>query len=216
MITQGDKQNGNIAYCVIEGDEINMRAKNVNVFLYAILLAFMMLCRTRPQASNFRIAFIKPKTGGLGFSFADFRGKIVVISIEKNSPVGNSGMVSVGNIILSIQGQDVAGMSAQGLATTIRAFPPGQRIIFHVQRHSLSSFARQQDSSELSNGEFYVTMKRGIRGYGIQMERRKGDKQIVVQRIIEGSSAYLCKCILPGDIIVKVNGEGTIGKLYTL
>ena len=27
MITQGDKQNGNIAYCVIEGDEINMRAK---------------------------------------------------------------------------------------------------------------------------------------------------------------------------------------------
>ena len=174
MITQGDKQNGNIAYCVIEGDEINMRAKNVNVFLYAILLAFMMLCRTRPQASNFRIAFIKPKTGGLGFSFADFRGKIVVISIEKNSPVGNSGMVSVGNIILSIQGQDVAGMSAQGLASTIRAFPPGQRIIFHVQRHSLSSFARQQDSSELSNGEFYVTMKRGIRGYGIQMERRKG------------------------------------------
>ena len=63
-------------------------------------------------------------------------------------------MVSVGNIILSIQGQDVAGMSAQGLASTIRAFPPGQRIIFHVQRHSLSSFARQQDSSELSNGEF--------------------------------------------------------------
>ena len=110
----------------------------------------------------------------------------------------------------------MAGMSAQGLASTIRAFPPGQRIIFHIQRHSLSSFARQQDSSELSNGEFYVTMKRGIRGYGIQMERRKGDKQIVVQRIIEGSSAYLCKCILPGDIIVKVNGEGTIGKLYTL
>ena len=107
-----------------------MRAKNANVFLYAILLALMMLCRTRPQASNFRIAFIKPKTGGLGFSFADFRGKIVVISIEKNSPVGNSGMVSVGNIILSIQGQDVAGMSAQGLASTIRAFPPGQRIIF--------------------------------------------------------------------------------------
>ena len=167
-------------------------------------------CQYRKSSNKFRIGFIKPNNGeGLGFSFADFRDKIVVISVKENSPAGNSGMVSVGNIILSVQGQDVSKMNSLSLAAVIQSFKPGERIIFHIEKHSLSSFSKPETQVELLEGEFVTVLKKGNRGYGIQMERRKSDKQIVVQKIIEGSSAYLSKSILPGDIIMKVNGKDT-------
>ena len=164
------------------------------------------------DVGKFRIGFTKPHNGdALGFSFADFRNKIVVIDVKKNSPVGNSGMVSVGNIILSVQGQDVTGMNSHTLSSYIKAFKPGERIIFHIERHSLTSFIEPQ-TSELLEGEFFATLNKGNRGYGIQMERVKNDRQIVVQSVIEGSSAYLSKSILRGDIIMQVNGIDTLSK----
>jgi len=95
-------------------------------------------------------------------------------------------MVSVGNIILSVQGQDVSNMNSLSLAAVIQSFKPGERIIFHIEKHSLSSFSKPETQVELLEGEFVTVLKKGNRGYGIQMERRKSDKQIVVQKIIEG------------------------------
>lgn len=184
-------------------------------FLLTLLPIINVITFTVAYSSQkFRISFIQPKNGeSLGFSFADFRDKIVVIDIQHNSPVGNSGMVSVGNIILTVQGQDVSNMNAASLSKAIESFKPGERIIFYIERHSLASFSEPKGPLILE-GEFVTVLRRANRGYGIHMERQKGNRQIVVKRVIDGSSAHLSKSILPGDLILKVNGLDTVSHSF--
>ena len=103
---------------------------------------------------------------GMGISFADFRNRVVVISIAADSPVAIGGLLNVGNIILGLNGEPVGPRTnAASLEAKISAIAPGGSVIFYVEKHSVQYFStNSEDEFSLEEGEFIAVLKRGQRG----------------------------------------------------
>ena len=88
-----------------------------------------------------------------------------------------------------MNGQSTNTLDAQVVNDIINNLTPGGRVILFIEKHSLASFSEIKDEeAELEEGEFLTTLKRGERGYGLQIQKVKGQNVIRVENIIKEST----------------------------
>ena len=182
----------------------------VSLYVFALLFVCVSIFCNGTRPSRIRVGYKKPMDGsGMGISFADFRNRVVVISISADSPAARGGLLNVGNIILGLNGEPVGPRTnAAVLGAKISAIAPGGSVIFYVEKHSVQHFStNSEDEFSLEEGEFIAVLKRGQRGYGLHLNKSKRDRLLKVENIVPSSSTAMSRILLPGDTIVSIDGS---------